>query len=208
MKTRILLSSRYPNFIYVDNDRLVIQESQLLRNYSSEFNWGKSVAGSAQTALAICHRLFGPYIALAVHQDFKNDFVLDWVDAKEYEIDLQPFYNERIEPRMNDIIKDYGHHILSSLATFPGVKVGKVLIDGFTIKVQASGNVSLIAQFCKSNNSTFAQIDGIWYVVSNFWPTDTLVALSIERAISMTTSAFSDLTGAFKSAYEMAAKIF
>lgn len=81
--------------LFVDGVELLPGPSLQIRNHSpSGFAWGYTGSGAAQTALAVCLRIFGnSAVAGAVYQDFKAEFVSQWPLAKPFNqsIDITDF---------------------------------------------------------------------------------------------------------------------
>jgi hypothetical protein len=82
------------NRIWVDGKEIFPEASQKIRNHSPDgFNWGYGGSGPAQAALAICIDIFNNnYIARALYQNFKFQFVAAWsTDSFSEEIDIADF---------------------------------------------------------------------------------------------------------------------
>jgi hypothetical protein len=82
------------NRIWVDSKEISLAESQKIRLHSPDgFNWGYGGSGPAQTALAICMEIFNnKYIAEALYQNFKFQFVATWsTDWFDEVIDITDF---------------------------------------------------------------------------------------------------------------------
>lgn len=66
--------------LFIDSVEIWPDASLKIRNHSPDgFSWGYHGSGPAQTALAIClHILKNHYVAEALYQNFKDDFVATW----------------------------------------------------------------------------------------------------------------------------------
>jgi len=104
--------------VWVDGERLKIEESRAITNHSEDFSWGYAGSGPAQTALGCCLYLFGPYIAQQVYQRFKFDHVQNWYrwEDSDHNVNVEKFYIDYIEgPVMDNALSKYSHNMYDRL---------------------------------------------------------------------------------------------
>ena len=88
-----LAFGRSDKTVYLLGKKLDPAKSQKLYNHSPDgFEWGYCGSGPAQLALATLLELTDEKIALKLHQDFKNDFLAQLVQGKNFRIRIVDIY--------------------------------------------------------------------------------------------------------------------
>lgn len=76
--------------VTVNGKPLNPKKSQAVINHSPDgFNWGYNGSGPAQLALAILLEVFPKEVAVAMHQDFKEDFVASLQQNEDFGVEIE-----------------------------------------------------------------------------------------------------------------------
>lgn len=77
------------NRIFLNGEELFPKESLKIANHSPDgFNWGYGGSGPAQTALAICLKLFGERKAVKKYKEFKSRYISDLPMGQDFDLEL------------------------------------------------------------------------------------------------------------------------
>ncbi len=194
------------NQVIVNGHHMELAPSCLIRNHSNEFSWGYHGSGPAQSALAICLHLFGPYIAPEVYQRFKIEFVGEWKTEGLYTIDIAEFYRTYVEPEMPTFISWWMDVVMNQLHQATGeaayLVTESINHDTFTVSWLVKEGYKELHPICEPLGYTLVNLDGEWHLSAKFPLTDTMVGLIVNRSADM----FSDAVDQFTDVLGVAAK--
>lgn len=163
--------------VWVDGERLRIEESRAIRNHSEDFSWGYAGSGPAQTALGCCLFLFGPYVAQQVYQRFKFDHVQNWYrwEDTEHSVNVERFYLDNIEGEvMDNALSKYSHNVYDRLfAALDGDDTATALIAESSVinsqrvqtRIIMDAYNQRINDVADALNLSYINVDGKWNII-------------------------------------------
>ncbi len=167
-----------PREIWVGGHKIGIKDSQLVVDHSNELSWGFLGSGPAQTALACCVHLFGPYVGVEVYHQFKCNHVAHWTRFHDGErsVDLEKFYFDHIEGRASDLaLSRFSQNVYNRL--FAAVEDDEIItgiLDESAV-VNSDGQTRIITkeysrrleQICEAFEFAYVNLDGRWQIIAS-----------------------------------------
>lgn len=173
-----------PHQVWVNGVMLDPKASLQIVNHSPDgFMWGYYGSGPAQTALAICLHLFGPYIAEEVYHRFKEQYVSCWkryVDG-EYEIDLLEFYRNEIEGPVLEIAHNrFRENVLDRLLftcsedphAVSQLRQSESSVKDGRVTIAMEEYSRRLEEVCETCNISYVCFDERWTASVRFAPTE------------------------------------
>lgn len=167
-----------PREVWVDGHSINIKDSLLVANHSSEFAWGFLGSGSAQTALAVCIHLFGPYVGQEIYHQFKCEHAANWVRFHDGErtIDIEKFYLDHIKGHVIDLaLSRFAQNVYNRL--FAAVEDDEVItgILEESAVVNSDGQTRILTkeysrrleQICEAFEFAYVNLDGRWQIIAS-----------------------------------------